>query len=164
MPEIKIKELFFTYNIEKTKPPSMKNFVIIVSLITVYSCSVGKSSVKTNLKDNNTFEITEVSTNKNYGLTPKNPVQVGGVSENIGPLNEVRYLNALAGPNGEKLTFYRAGSCCPIESDNDPFGFGKVMLDNYRVTWEGSKDTVSIFINMYDSGKLMAPRGFTIKK
>lgn len=38
------------------------------------------------------------------------------------------------------------------------------MLDNYRVTWEGSKDTVSIYINMYDYSELKAPVGFTIKK
>ena len=65
---------------------------------------------------------------------------------------------------GRRSLNYRAGSCCPIKSDNNPFGFGSVMLDNYRVTWENSKDTVSIFINMYDSGKLKAPVGFTIKK
>ncbi|WP_299097915.1 hypothetical protein [uncultured Winogradskyella sp.] len=41
---------------------------------------------------------------------------------------------------------------------------GYAMLDNYRVTWENAKDTVSIYINMYDSGKLKAPVGFTIAK
>ncbi|ULC59337.1 2-dehydro-3-deoxyphosphooctonate aldolase [Flaviramulus sp. BrNp1-15] len=97
-------------------------------------------------------------------MSPKNPVEVGGYKDSEGPRNERRFLNALAGPNGEKISYYRAGSCCPVKSDNDPFGFGSVMLDNYRVTWENSKDTVSIYINMYDSGKLKAPIGFTIKK
>jgi phosphatidylserine decarboxylase len=41
---------------------------------------------------------------------------------------------------------------------------GMAILDNYRVTWEGSKDTVSIYINMYDYGVLKAPVGFSIKK
>lgn len=41
---------------------------------------------------------------------------------------------------------------------------GMAMLDNYRVTWEGSKDTVSIYINMYDSSVLKAPYGFGIKE
>lgn len=41
---------------------------------------------------------------------------------------------------------------------------GMAMLDNYRVTWEGSTDTVSVYINMYDYGELKAPVGFTIKK
>ena len=104
----------------------------------------------------------EISTDKTYGLSEKNPVQVGGVDTKEGPVNERRFLNALAGPNGEKVSYYRAGSCCPIKSDKAMFG-DKVMLDNYRVTWEGSTDTVSIYINMYDSGQLKAPVGFTIK-
>lgn len=95
------------------------------------------------------------------GSRIKNPVEVGGVENREGPLNERRYLNALAGPNGEKVTYYRAGSCCPVKSKN---GFrGIALLDNYRVTWEGSKDTVYIYINMYDYGVLKAPVGFTIK-
>ncbi|MFD2517612.1 2-dehydro-3-deoxyphosphooctonate aldolase [Salinimicrobium flavum] len=114
------------------------------------------------LRDYNTFLITEISNDKTYGLTPENPVEVGGVKDSEGPLNERRYLNALTGPNGEKISYFRAGSCCPVNSEN---GFmGKAMLDNYRVSWENSKDTVSIFINMYDSGKLKAPFGFGLKK
>ena len=69
----------------------------------------------------------------------------------------------MSGPNGEAISYYRDGSCCPTKSDKAVFG-DNVMLDNYRVTWEGAQDTVSIFINMYDSGKLMAPKGFGIKK
>lgn len=114
------------------------------------------------LRDYNTFLITEISNDKTYGLTPENPVEVGGVKDSEGPLNERRYLNALTGPNGEKISYFRAGSCCPVNSEN---GFmGKAMLDNYRVSWENSKDTVSIFINMYDSGKLKAPYGFGLRK
>lgn len=114
------------------------------------------------LRDYNTFLITEISNDKTYGLTPENPVEVGGVKDSEGPLNERRYLNALTGPNGEKISYFRAGSCCPVNSEN---GFmGKAMLDNYRVSWENSKDTVSIFINMYDSGKLKAPFGFGLRK
>jgi hypothetical protein len=68
----------------------------------------------------------------------------------------------LAEPNGERISYFRAGSCCPVKSKN---GFmGTALLDNYRVTWTGSKDTVSIYINMYDYGELKAPVGFTIRK
>ncbi|NME68695.1 2-dehydro-3-deoxyphosphooctonate aldolase [Flammeovirga aprica JL-4] len=111
--------------------------------------------------DDNTFVVTGISSDPSYGFSPQKPIEVG--SEGSGPKNERRYLNALTGPNGEAISYYRAGSCCPIKSDMALFG-DKVMLDNYRVTWEGSKDTVSIYINMYDSGELMAPKGFGIKK
>lgn len=143
----------------------MKKLSLIVATLLFISCTTTKSTfTKTNLLDNNTFELTEISTDPTYGLSEKNPIQVGGVSSNEGPKNERRFLNALAGPNGETVTYFRAGSCCPIKSKNDPFGTGSVMLDNYRVTWEGANDTVSIYINMYDSGILKAPKGFTIKK
>lgn len=143
----------------------MKKISLIVATLLFISCTTTKGTfTKTNLLDNNTFELTEISTDVTYGFSEKNPIQVGGVSSNEGPKNERRFLNALAGPNGELVTYFRAGSCCPIESKNDPFGNGRVMLDNYRVTWEGANDTVSIYINMYDSGILKAPKGFTIKK
>tara|TARA_R110000850_G_scaffold147130_1_gene269318 strand:- start:27193 stop:27621 length:429 start_codon:yes stop_codon:yes gene_type:complete len=135
-------------------------------LFSLLSCSTTRNISKDHkqtLIDDRTFLVTAVSKDKTYGLTPENPVEVGGVGTSEGPLNERRYLNALTGPNGEPISYYRAGSCCPIKSDKAIFG-DKVMLDNYRVVWEGSKDTVSIFINMYDSGKLMAPVGFGIKK
>lgn len=40
---------------------------------------------------------------------------------------------------------------------------GSALLDRYRVTWENTLDTVSIYMNMYDYGELKAPVGFTIK-
>tara|TARA_R110002073_G_scaffold128999_5_gene275223 strand:+ start:19489 stop:19929 length:441 start_codon:yes stop_codon:yes gene_type:complete len=144
-----------------------KQILTLVILLSLWGCSSTKQISKNEpqiLHDNNAFLITEISTDKTYGLSPKNPVEVGGAKNSEGPRNERRFLNALAGPNGEKISYIRAGSCCPVKSNNDPFGFGSVMLDNYRVTWENSKDTVSIYINMYDSGKLKAPFGFTIKK
>jgi len=97
-------------------------------------------------------------------LSPKNPSQVGVANESNGPLDERRFLNAFAGPNGVPVTYYRLGRCCPIKIYNYPFGFGEVLLDNYRVTWEGSSDTVSILINLYDEGPMKAPQGFNIKK
>ncbi|WP_245766598.1 2-dehydro-3-deoxyphosphooctonate aldolase [Pustulibacterium marinum] len=133
--------------------------------IFLFLCACSSSNKQTTtLKNSTTFRLTEISKDTNYGYSEKKPVEVGGVSEQSGPMNERRYLNALAGPNGEQISYFRAGSCCPIKSNNDPFGFGSVMLDIYRVTWEGKKDTVSIYINMYDSGELKAPVGFTIKK
>ncbi|EDP95041.1 2-dehydro-3-deoxyphosphooctonate aldolase [Kordia algicida OT-1] len=108
------------------------------------------------------FVVDEIATDETYGYSPKNAVEVGGARDGEGPSNERRYLNALTGPNGEEITYYRAGSCCPVESENAMFG-DHVVLDNYRVTWEGSKDTVSIYINMYDSSKLKAPKGFQLK-
>lgn len=142
----------------------MKKISVIVATLLFIACTpIRNTNIKTNLLDNNTFELSEISTDATYG-TEKNPIQVGGVSSDEGPINERRFLNALSGPNGETISYYRVGSCCPIKSKSNPFGGNSVMLDKYRVTWEGSTDTVSIYINMYDFGVLKAPKGFTIKK
>lgn len=140
----------------------MKRVIYFGLTVFLCSCASTKKTAKTPLLDNKTFLLTDVSSDPTYGLSRKNPIEVGGADKSEGPMNERRFLNALAGPNGERVSYARAGSCCPVKSKN---GFmGTAMLDNYRVTWEGSKDTVSIYINMYDVGALKAPVGFTIKK
>lgn len=141
------------------------NLVVAAILLVSFSCTSSRklsSSSKPILADDNTFLISEKSADPTYGFTEKNPIKVGGVEDSQGPKNERRFLNALSGPNGEPVSYQRAGSCCPFKTKN---GFnGRGMLDNYRVTWEGSKDTVSIYINMYDYGQLKAPVGFEIKR
>jgi hypothetical protein len=147
----------------------MKQFPALLILLIFISCSSSKQTAnstnntdqKTELLDDQTFLLMEISTDLTYG-TKTNPVQVGGAKNSSGPKNERRFLNALAGPNGERISYYRAGSCCEVKSENGFMGWA--MLDNYRVTWEGSKDTISIYINMYDAGVLKAPAGFTIRK
>ena len=158
---MKITSITLLFNNTSKKKLNMRKLPLLALLVLTLSCS-STSSINKNheqtLLDNNTFVITEMATDRSYGLSEKNPVEVGGTS----PLNERRFLNALTGPNGEKVTYFRAGSCCPVKSKNGMSGMA--MLDNYRVTYEGSKDTVSIYINMYDSSPLKAPFGKKIKK
>ena len=99
------------------------------------------------------------STDSTYGLTEKNPIKVGGGEG--GPISERKYLNSLSGPNGETVTFDRIGSCCSFKSISSPMGGG--LLDKYSVTYKGKKDTVVLYLNMYEKGKLMAPVGFKMK-
>lgn len=143
----------------------MKKLSLVGIALLALSCASTKSVSKNHAQtvlNNNTFLITEIATDHSYGLSEKNPVEVGGVSDQSGPMNERRFLNALAGPNGEEISYFRAGSCCPVKSDNGMSGMA--LLDRYRVTYAVSKDTVSIYINMYDSSLLKAPYGFTLKK
>ncbi|MBX2922242.1 MAG: hypothetical protein KF746_08635 [Chitinophagaceae bacterium] len=113
--------------------------------------------------DEDTYLLTETSTDKTYGYTKENPVKTGGNRERIGPVSERRFLNALLGPNGEPIAYFRAGSCCSFKTPNGLLN-NMGLLDIYRVWWEGSKDTVSIYINMYDKGDLYIPAGFTARK
>lgn len=120
---------------------------------------VGDTRTKTvELIDNYTYLLTEQSDDKTYGYDKSNPIKVGGVKTNEGPLNERRFLNALFGPGNKKMTYFRAGSCCAFKTPNGYFN-NTGMLDRYRVTEIGSKDTLDIYINMYDTGDLKIPVG-----
>lgn len=128
----------------------------------ITSCNLFKKGAAGEQKQ--LFLLTEISDDETYGYSQKNAVKVGGVDKSQGPLNERRYLNALTGPDGEPVWYYRTGSCCPVESDSDYTLTGMAMLDVYRVTWEGKGDTVNLYINMYDYGEMKAPKGFGILK
>lgn len=153
----------------------MSRLLSILMLFIVMACASQKSAVKsstgqgdTRTKEvefinDNTYLLTELTDDSSYGFNKSNPVKVGGSSESSGPKNERRFLNGLLGPNGEAVSYYRAGSCCHFKTPNglmDNTG----LLDHYRVTWEGSKDTLSLYINMYDKGDLKIPVGFTAKR
>lgn len=141
-----------------------KRLLLLTVILTIASCAARKNIAgpKPELKDENTFRLAGVASDSTYGFTPENPVLVGGVHMRQGPWNARRYLNALAGPKGEAVSYVRAGSCCPVKSENGLMGYA--MLDLYRVVWEGAADSVSLYLNMYDEGGLQAPVGFTVKK
>jgi hypothetical protein len=153
----------------------MNKTLIILGLITLLGCAsqkststskVGQGNTRTKsieLLNDNVYLLTEMAESKTYGYQKSDPVKVGGTGESSGPKNERRFLNALLGPNGEELKYFRAGSCCPFKTPNGLID-NSGMLDRYRVTWTGSKDTLDIFINMYDKGDLKIPVGLTAKK
>ncbi len=110
--------------------------------------------------DDNTFQLEGISNDPTYAYDEKNAVKVGGVA--TGPTNERRYLNALLGPNGEKISYTRLGSCCPTPSKNGLMG--SAILDIYEIKYKGLDKPIRLYINMYDPGILKAPKGFTYKK
>ncbi len=95
-----------------------------------------------------------------YGYSADDAIRVGGAEKQSGPANERAYLDRLRGPDGQRVTYEREGSCCGFETPNGIGGFG--MLDRYLVTYAGLKTPVILFLNMYDApdeGR-PAPRGF----
>lgn len=140
----------------------MKQTIYFITLVLLISCASGNKQLKTPLWVDKAFILTEISTDSLYGYSEKHPIEVAGASEKSGPLNERRFLSALAGPNGEQITYYRIGSCCPVKSDK---GFmGVAMLDKYEISWDGAKSPIILYLNMYDGGVLKAPVGLTIAK
>lgn len=119
----------------------------------------GSPKVKLELLNDNQFKITKYSQDSTYGYTEKNPIMVGGGASD-GPKNERRFLNALSGPNGERIEYHRIGSCCPFNTKNGPWGG---LLDMYNVKYPGLDSSLVIYINMYDSDILKVPVGLKLK-
>ena len=149
----------------------MKTKYLIVLLLAVLStaCVSTKSTIK-NIDDNapipkltaqNTFVITEYSKDKKYGYDPDYPINIFFRNTKDEKINQQRFLNALTGPNGEKLTYSKLESCCPFPTKRTEMGAG--LLDIYEITWEGNKTPVKLYFNIFEKGALLAPIGFKIK-
>lgn len=142
---------------------------IIILLITT-ACVSTKSTLKNvddnapipKLKDHITFVITEFSKDKKYGYHKDYPINVFfGTTQNLN-INQERFLNALAGPKGEKITYTKLESCCPFPAKRSEMGAG--LLDVYQIKWEGQKTPLTLYLNIYEKGLLMVPVGMSLKK
>ncbi|KFF05739.1 hypothetical protein [Flavobacterium reichenbachii] len=147
-----------------------KTALFIVLLLSTVSCISTKSTLKNVddnapdliLKKNNTFAITLFSNDKKYGYDPDYPVNIFYRNTKDEALNETRFLNALAGPNGEKITFTRLETCCPFPTKRSDMGAG--FLNVYELKWEGQKKPTKLYLNVYEKGVLMVPMGLTLSK
>ena len=110
---------------------------------------------------NEGIQLSGLSEDKTYGYTAENPIKIGGEDLMMGPYLQRLFLNSLAGPEGQSLQYMRIGSCCKFETDKGINGLG--LLDKYQVIWEGQKEPVILYLNMYDTGDVQAPVGFTVR-
>lgn len=137
----------------------MKIKLFCVSLLFAFAACGTSNSTSSATASGKTKMPKNVAASPHYGYSEKYPIKVGGNSE--GPARERAYLNRLTGPNGERVTYERIGSCCPFETVNSTFGQG--LLDKYEVTIEGVSEKKILYLNMYDEAKLFAPQGFLFK-
>lgn len=142
----------------------MKTSAFIAFLLIVFaatSCGTSKkasgdSATKTYAKNGNPVP-TKKSKDETYGYKEENPIRVGGGLMG-GAANERKFLDALAGPEGESISYKRLGSCCMFETPNSSMGG---LLDIYEITWKGQDEPVKLYLNMYDYEKPLIPVGFT---
>jgi hypothetical protein len=149
----------------------MKKAVLCFTvLLFMNSCVSTKSTLK-NVDDNaptprlsseNTFIITEYSTDKKYGYDKDYPINVFYYSTRNETINQERYLNALTGPKGQKISFKKIESCCPFPTKRSEMGAG--FLDIYEVQWAGLNKPILLYLNIYEKGYLKVPVGFGLKK
>jgi len=101
----------------------------------------------------------EVSKDPSYGYTQSNPVKVGGVQHDCGPLSEREYLLNLRNIYNERPQIQRIGTCCPFET-LAPASEGH--LDLFRLIFTSTRDTVRLYLNMYEYEQPKAPKGFRL--
>lgn len=147
----------------------MKKIIFQLGIsILLFSCVSTRSSLK-NVDDSapdlvvnadNTFEIKQFSTDKKYGYDKDYPINIFYKTSNT-DANQERFLNALAGPKGEKITYTKLESCCPFPTKRSDMGAG--FLDVYELKWEGQKKPIQLYINIYEKGSVMVPLGLILK-
>jgi hypothetical protein len=111
---------------------------------------VDKCNDSTSFETHSIIRLTEQSTDKTYGFTPKNPIKTG-TGPNGGPANQRAYLDLLRDAQGNPIKYKRLGSCCSYKSENGLFGMA--MLDRYEITYKnekGKKKKVVIYLSFYD--------------
>jgi len=149
----------------------MKKFLSLLTILVIATSCISTKSTLKNVDDKapmpalskeKTFVITEMSSDKNYGYDQDYPVNLGFMPAQAAEINVKRYFGALSGPNGEKLTYTKVDTCCPFPSPKNEMGAG--LLDVYEVTWPGLNKPHRIYINLYERGKIMAPKGFGIRE
>lgn len=149
----------------------MKKIVLLIVLLISVSSCVSTQSTLRNVDDtvpiptitkDNTFEIKEYSKDKKYGYNKDYPINIFYKNTNEEIINQQRFLNALAGPNGEKITYEKLENCCPFPTKRSDLGAG--FLNVYQITWSGQKKPVILYLNIYEKGVLMVPVGFSLKK
>jgi hypothetical protein len=134
------------------------------------SCTSTKFTIK-NINDDipgpalnealGSFVITRMATSSDYAYNKDYPVNVGFTSLADGVNNQKRYLNALAGPNGEAITYTLKSTCCPFPTKKTDAGAG--MIDIYEIVWKGQKKPILLHINKYERGELLIPVGLSKK-
>jgi hypothetical protein len=152
-------------NIKKLK----KSVLFIALLLVITSCGSIKSTIK-NVDNNapvpvvkkNAFVITVYSKDKKYGYDKDYPINIFYRGTRNDSINQKYFLNALAGPKGEKITYTKLENCCPFPTKNTETGAG--FLDVYELKWDGLKKPLILYLDIYERGQLMIPVGLSLKK
>lgn len=148
----------------------MRNNIFSFIIILTCCCCVGTKSTLKNVNptapnpslSNNIFVLTAFSSDKKYGYEKDYPINVYFQNAAVATKNQERFLNALAGPKGEQISYKKVGICCPFPTTNSEMGVAS--LDIYEITWEGQKKPIMLYLNGYEKGDLLVPIGFTKKK
>lgn len=148
----------------------MRKIIVLSFLVLFTSCVSTKNTIQ-NIDDTavlpkiiyGQFILTETANDSEYGFSEFYPVNLGfSKFENSNNSNVNRFFNSITGPNGEKVTYRLLETCCPFPSKNNKMGAG--TLDLYEIYLDEKASNKKIYINTFEKGKVMCPKGFSIKK
>ena len=150
----------------------MKKIFLSISIILMLTSCISTKSTIQNIDDSTptpelnqslgSFVISKIAKDKKYGYNQDYPVNVGFTSMDEGYNNQVRFLNALAGPHGEQIKFEKKDACCPFPTKKTDMGAG--TIDIFEVSWNGLPKPIILYINRFEKGELMIPVGLSIRK
>ncbi|WP_333821216.1 hypothetical protein [Ohtaekwangia sp.] len=147
--------------------------LLILFSMVVFSCH--KKQFKWKTRKKNTVELIEekdsvlrlegVSDDPRYGYTQDRPIKIGVASFYLGRNYPEKYFKSITGPHGEKVIFERIKSCCPFKTVNSSEeNYQNVaVLEIYQAYYEGLEKPVTLYVNFFDQGKPLAPKGFLVK-
>lgn len=146
-----------------------KLLLILIIIVSTSSCISTKSTIKNidndairpNVK-NGMFIFTEYATDSKYGVDADYPVNIGPSNFQSEEVLIGYFFNGLQGPNGEKIEFKKTETCCPFPTEHSNMGVG--LLSLYEVNFEGYTKKQIFYFNIYEKGKVVCPKGFSIKK
>ena len=94
----------------------------------------------------------QFSSDPDYGFSPDNPIQVGSNQLSDGPERELIYLLTLRGPQGEEVFYTR---------QSPEFNQAGTIVDPYLVEYDGIKEPLTLYLDLYTYAPLLVPLGFT---
>ena len=149
----------------------MRKFSLLsILLVLCVSCVSTKNTIQ-NIDDTavlpkiiaGQFELAETATDMQYGFSEFYPINLGfSTYENSNNQNVNRFFNSFTGVNGEKVTYKLLETCCPFPSKRNKMGAGTLEL--YEIYLDGKPSNKKIYVNTFEKGKIMCPKGFLIKK
>lgn len=147
----------------------MKFLYLVLATLLITSCVSTKSTLK-NVDNNairpiykeNRYLITEYANDEKYGYDEDYPINIGFIHEKQEAINIDYYFNGLEGAKGEKISYKKVGTCCPFPTKNTTMGAGTIGV--YEVMLEGSSKKLTLYFNTFEKGKILCPKGFSIKK
>lgn len=146
----------------------MRHLAFFLLLVLTTACvstqstikNIDNSAIKPPIKDK-AFIISEYASDSKYGYDADFPINIGLILDTQEEIFVGYFFKGLEGPNGEKINYKKVDSCCPFPTKNNSMGAGTLGI--YEVTFEGTNKKILLYFNSYEKGKVLCPKGFSIK-